>query len=264
MDNSSSAIEKQLLLVIDRFLSELGAERAKRGIALDAALEQDLGLGSLEKAELIYRIEKAFDIQLPITAIVEAKTVNDILLAVQNANPPEKPHQEVYAVLEQTQVNPAAAKTLMEVLVDYAQHEPNRPHIYLQDEAGKECVITYGQLFTSATEVARGLVASNLKAGETVAIMLPTSEEFFYAFFGVLFAGGVPVPIYPPFRPDQIEDYAKREALILHNAQVRILITFQKAEAVSKLLRNFIPSLKEITTVDLLKSTRGITAIIVD
>ncbi len=43
------------------------------------------------------------------------------------------------------------------------------------------------------------------RPGESVAIMLPTSAGFFEAFFGVLYAGGVPVPIYPPFRPAQLE-----------------------------------------------------------
>src|SRR3990167_9023239 len=83
--------------------------------------------------------------------------------------------------------------------------------------------------------------------------MLPTSTDFLYAFFGTLLAGGVPVPIYPPFRADQIEAYAKREALILRNAGVRFLITFQRAETLSKLLKGFIPSLIEVTMVSALQ-----------
>ena len=87
--------------------------------------------------------------------------------------------------------------------------------------------------------------------------MLPTCEAFFYSFFGILLAGGIPVPIYPPFRPDQISDYAKREAKILQNAEVRFLITFHRAEALSKIIQSFIPSLKEVTTAENLMVTEG-------
>ena len=30
--------------------------------------------------------------------------------------------------------------------------------------------------------------------------MLPTGRDYFFAYLGILLAGGVPVPIYPPFR----------------------------------------------------------------
>jgi acyl-CoA synthetase (AMP-forming)/AMP-acid ligase II len=109
--------------------------------------------------------------------------------------------------------------------------------------------IKYGQLFDQASAVAAGLIENGLEQGQTVAIMLPTGEEFFAAFFGILLAGGVAVPIYPPFRPDRLEEYAERQSLILRNAEVRVLITFQKAEGLLRLLRPRIPSLLTVTTV---------------
>ena len=80
--------------------------------------------------------------------------------------------------------------------------------------------------------------------------MQPTNPGFFYTFAGVLLANCIPVPIYPPLRPHQIEAYAKQEAKILRNAEVRMLVTFHEAEHLSKLLRAFIPSLKHVTTVN--------------
>ena len=47
------------------------------------------------------------------------------------------------------------------------------------------------------------LTQNALDKGDKVAIMLPTGREFFAAFFGVLLAGSVPVPLYPPARPSQ-------------------------------------------------------------
>ena len=93
--------------------------------------------------------------------------------------------------------------------------------------------------------------------------MLPTSREFFLTFAGVLLAGGVPVPIYPPVRADRIAEYAERQSAILHNAEARLLVTFREAERVAKLLRPKVPSLQDIVTAaDLLSenTARGVAA----
>jgi 1-acyl-sn-glycerol-3-phosphate acyltransferase len=78
--------------------------------------------------------------------------------------------------------------------------------------------------------------------------MLRTEPAFFEAFFGVLLAGAVPVPIYPPFRRDRIEEYAARQVGILDNAQARAMITFPEAERVAGLLRSRVSSLRHVDT----------------
>lgn len=56
----------------------------------------------------------------------------------------------------------------------------------------------------------QGLQARGIEPGDRVAIMLPTAADFFPAFFGMLYAGAVPVPIYPPARPVQLADHMRR------------------------------------------------------
>ncbi len=46
-------------------------------------------------------------------------------------------------------------------------------------------------------------------------------REYFFAFFGILLAGAMPVPIYPPARLSQIEEHLRRHAGILANARAR-------------------------------------------
>ena len=75
-----------------------------------------------------------------------------------------------------------------------------KPHIYLYEEEREARTIRYGELLSGASAVSLGLRERGLQSGQTVAIMLPTGEDFFLAFFGVLLAGGIPVPIYPPQR----------------------------------------------------------------
>src|SRR5437899_6725765 len=76
--------------------------------------------------------------------------------------------------------------------------------------------------------------------------MLPTSRQFFICYTGILLAGAVPVPIYPPFRADRIEEYAGRQSAILNNAGVCLLLTFRRAEAVAKLLKPRVKSLQDV------------------
>lgn len=250
-NQSAQQIEAQLHPLVHQFLSEINIEQPLRGFTIDTSLERDLGLGSLEKAELMHRIEKSFGIQLPLSLLSEAKSLRDFVTAILEANLPEQFFtKEFTAIPEKTSIDPHKASNLIEVLINYAEKEPSRVHIYLQDEYGVDHPISYGQLFQKATKTAHGLINLGLGTKETVAIMLPTCEEFFYAFFGVLLAGGVPVPIYPPMRLDRIEEYAKREAKILRNAEVRVLITFKKAKTISRILKSFVPSLKAVTTVD--------------
>lgn len=247
----------QLVTITREFLSELGRERAVRAISLEASLERDLGIDSLGKVELFHRIEDAFKIHLSEDTMAQAQTLNDLLQAIVNAEVITEISKEASAIpIAETLYNPIQAATLVEILYQRAAIEPNRPHIYLQDEKGEEKLITYGDLFKEATKVAGGLHDLGIQTGETVAIMLPTCEDFFYTFFGILLIGAIPVPIYPPFRPDRIEEYALRESNILRNAEVRLLITFQKAERLSELLRVFIVSLKAVITADSLKKSK--------
>lgn len=257
MEHSPIEIEKELLSIVRGFLAEYKTLRAQSHVQLNASLERDLGIDSLGRVELFLRIEKAFSIKFPDSILAEAENLKDIAIYIQHANPEQKitPH-DFATTLGQTHFNPLSSQTLIDVLLKRAEEDPNRPHLYLQDEQGLETIICYGDLLRSASNVAGGLCEQGLKPGETVAIMLPTSAEFFYAFLGVLLAGGIPVPIYPPIRPDRIEEYAMREAAILNNAEVRILITFTKVETLSKLLRVFIKSLKTVTTVELLSSSK--------
>jgi 1-acyl-sn-glycerol-3-phosphate acyltransferase len=85
--------------------------------------------------------------------------------------------------------------------------------------------------------------------------MLRTEPAFFPVFLGTLMAGAVPVPIYPPYRPDQIEEYAHRQSGILRNAGARMLVTFSEAHRVARLLRGAVPSLEHIVTIDELRGT---------
>jgi len=259
METNLPMIESQLLILTRQFLLEQETERAVYAVSLDASLERQLGIDSLGKVELFHRIEKTFGVQLPDLVMAEADNLQTIAKALLIAQPPKKFFQKqvVAPVLESVDLDLSKIGTLQDVLIQYAIRDPHRPHIYLQNEEGNEESITYGNLLTKASRLANGLIERGLKPDDTVAIMLPTSADFFQTFCGVLLAGGVPVPIYPPFRMDRIEEYAIREARILNNAEVRFLVTFAEAERLSKILQSSIHSLKSVTTAKNLLSDKS-------
>jgi 1-acyl-sn-glycerol-3-phosphate acyltransferase len=243
------AVGHDVLAIVSTLVDELGGRPGDRSVGLDDRLDRDLGIGSLERVELLLRLEQRFGVRLPDAVMAEAVSPRDLVIAIRGAGPAglEAP-PPAGPPLGEAAPPPVAARSLVSVLAYHAEATPERAHIFLRDDDGREQPITYGALWHRARAVAAGLRDRKLGAGDTVAIMLRTEEAFFHAFFGVLLAGGVPVPVYPPFRRDLIEDYARRQVGILDNAGVRAIITFPEAARVAALLRSRVASIRHIVT----------------
>ncbi len=83
----------------------------------------------------------------------------------------------------------------------------------------------YDELYADAGHLACGLLTRGVTAGERVAIALPTSLNFARAFFGVLAAGAVPVPVPPPVRYAPAHVRTRRISLILRQSNVRFILS---------------------------------------
>ncbi len=242
-----------LVLTLTRqFLGELhpGLPQ-RRPVMLDSALERDLGLDSLSRVELAVRIERAFGVSLPEHALGGAVTLRDLLTAVRDA--PKAAVAPAQAGMpagwsEPVDAEPVEAKTLIEVLDWHLRAHPDRIHIVHLGDGG-ETNIRYRDLRRQAELVAAGLQRLGLEPRQTVAIMLPTGAEYFHTYFGVVLAGGIPVPIYPPARLSQIEEHVRRHAGILSNAQATILVTVPDARGVARLLEARVAVLRRVVTV---------------
>lgn len=79
------AIEAQLLEITRELLRELGNTSAIDDVRGTARLDEDLGLESIERAELLARMDRALGISLPESAIAEARTLDDVVTAVAGA-----------------------------------------------------------------------------------------------------------------------------------------------------------------------------------
>ena len=249
MNDTTSA----LLSTIRQLAAELHTRPEKAiQITLDSSLERDLGFDSLGRVELLTRIEHLFSISLPEQLFATAETPRDLLQAVLKAAPAialssDKQRDEAPLWV---QAEPADALTLLQVLAWHVRTHPERTHIIFREAEGNETTLSYAALSECAAKIAAGLLERELQPSQSVAIMLPTSLAYFYCFFGVLMAGGVPVPIYPPSRPSQMEEHLRRHACILSNALAAILITVPEAKTTARLLRAQVESLRMIVTAD--------------
>ena len=248
--------------MIRGLLAESNPAQASRAIGLDQSLTRDLAIGSLERVELLLRLERASGAALPETVLAEADTPRELAAALSHAaaaGPSGAPREPTtHAALAPAErgtgrAAPESTPTLVHALRWHTERWPDRVHIVLREESGEDRPITYGELWREGAAVAAGLRGRGVGAGERVALLLRTERAFFEAYVGILLAGGVPVPLYPPFRADQIEAYAARQAGILRNAEARVLLTFSQAQRAAALLRPLAPTLTEIATVDEVK-----------
>lgn len=241
------------LLETIRALSKELHPEAQPSVTLASSLDRDLGFDSLARMELLARIEKAFGVALAEQAVIEAETPDDLLSAILGAETVPSPGAPAAAEREVSSggriSDPQGARTLLEVLDWHLDAHPGQPHVHFYADEGKGEPLSYQGLRRGAEGVAAGLQKRGLAPGETVSIMLPSGPEYFYAFFGVVLAGGVPVPIYPPVRMALLEDHLRRQLAILSNCGAAILITFAEAVPFARLLKSQLASLTTLVTV---------------
>jgi 1-acyl-sn-glycerol-3-phosphate acyltransferase len=262
MDLDRPSREPELLAVVRELVRELAPQRLKRGdVTLSSRLDRDLGIDSLGRTELVLRIERIFRVRLAVTAVAEMDTVRDLLTAVEQAAPgghvaiaPDvMAHGEVPLIGQ-----PEQAKTLTEMLDWHVENHPDHLHVtVLQDENTVLGTMSYRDLQAAARAVAQGLISRDIVPGDRISLMLPTSTDFFASFFGILYAGCVPVPIYPPARMAQIEEHMRRQVVILRNAGARMLITVPEGRALAVLLRSQVETLESVETVATLSAQRS-------
>ena len=103
---------------------------------------------------------------------------------------------------------------LSELLTRSAARVPDRIAVESADGAG---ALTYRQLSERAQSAARSLTAIGLPSGSRVVMAMDGSPEWAVAFFSVIAAGFVAVPVPAAIPPDLL-------TLVLHHAEARVCI----------------------------------------
>jgi long-chain acyl-CoA synthetase len=100
---------------------------------------------------------------------------------------------------------PAAppARTLATVVLDAAARHTGTAMRYADAQGWKG--VSFPALGAGVRQIAKGLIALGIKAGDRVAILSNTRPEWTLADFGVLCAGAVVVPIYQTNSPEECQ-----------------------------------------------------------
>jgi fatty-acyl-CoA synthase len=115
---------------------------------------------------------------------------------------------------------------------------------------GTERFLSFRDLAAASEQRAADLAAIGLKRGDRLALVIPDGDEFVLSFLGALFAGVIPVPIYPQLSFKNVETY---HATVAHIARVsgasRVLTTAGTRAYVDPVLSR-VDTLRGIVTID--------------
>jgi len=241
----TGAIDPNRLLAVVAEVAREARPHVDTYVTLDSSLERELGLDSLARVELVLRLEREFAASLPERALASSETPRDLLRFVlaSAGQAPQSADRTVASLVQNEGVRPPDhARTLTEALEYHVERQPDRLTVqFYEDQA-----LSYRALWDRSLAYAARLAEAGLTPGQAVAIMLPTSAEYLYCFYGTLLAGGIPVPLYPPARLTTIEDHLTRHVGILKSAGASLMVTIPEAKPLAWLLRAQVESLRAV------------------
>jgi acyl-CoA synthetase (AMP-forming)/AMP-acid ligase II len=109
----------------------------------------------------------------------------------------------------------------------------DRTAFWLEQVGEAPIQVTVNGLIEEANQARRRFQRLGVGRGEHVLLVLPTSTDFMFFFWGTLLAGGTSVPAYPPARWTQLESFSG----VL---QRMMTITNAKLAIVPEILRDFL------------------------
>jgi long-chain acyl-CoA synthetase len=118
-------------------------------------------------------------------------------------------------------------------------------HTAVKYKSGDDWIdVSYRELGTIVSEIARGLIDLGLEPGDRGAVLCSTRPEWTYASFGIASAGAVVVPIYPTNSPEECE-------WVAGNSESRFLFA-EDAEQAAKIaqVRDRLPKLETVIVMD--------------
>ena len=126
-----------------------------------------------------------------------------------------------------------------------------RGYTFLRAEPrGDELFISFDQLRLEAARRGEHLRRTGLKKGDRVALLIPEGEEFIPTFYGALWAGLVPVPLYPPLTLGKLDAFMQALTAILRVAEPKLLVTTARIRQLLWSIVGSVPSLQSLLTVE--------------
>ena len=121
-----------------------------------------------------------------------------------------------------------------QLLNNNASRFKNKPAVIFKDKQ-----ITFGELFKTSEKLTKALISLGLAKGDKVAVFLPNSLEYIYAYLSVFLAGGVIVPLDARLSPEEIIH-------TLNHCEAKFLISSTFRNIPFSNIAKAVPSLKNI------------------
>lgn len=113
--------------------------------------------------------------------------------------------------------------------------------------------MSFDTLHQASVAAGGRLLDLGLRLGDRVALILPEGRDFIPAFLGALYAGLVPVPLYPPLAFNDLEGYLLRTQRLLELCSPSAILTVDWLRDVVKPLNDRVAP---VVVLDTSKSTR--------
>jgi acyl-CoA synthetase (AMP-forming)/AMP-acid ligase II/acyl carrier protein len=113
-----------------------------------------------------------------------------------------------------------ANATIVEALRQQARAMPHRPAFRFLPATSAKIDLTFAELNSAATRLA-GVLRSRVRGGDRVLMFYPPGLDFIIAFFGVLIAGAIAVPLVPPRR----QGAGRAINALIENAEPALILT---------------------------------------
>ena len=115
--------------------------------------------------------------------------------------------------------------TLIEMLDAAAQSESG---LVFVDRKEQDHEVPFARIREQALSIGADLVRRGVRKGDRVALVLPTCPEFVECFFGVLCAGAIPVPLYPPLRLGKLDEFHRRTTTMMKAVDAAMVVTDER------------------------------------
>ncbi len=140
------------------------------------------------------------------------------------------------------------APTLVEAVRALGE-DRERGFVFVRPD-GTEKLFSFHDIAAEAERRGAHLAARGLRKGDRVALVLPEGEQFVLSFLGALFAGVVPVPIYPQLSFKNIEGYHDTVAHIVRASGATMLLTTAATRPYVEPVAARVSALASIVTID--------------
>jgi len=143
-------------------------------------------------------------------------------------------------------------KTLLEAIQSFATKSTTAFCFVRPD--GSERELSWSGLYEESIRRAAQLKRAGLQKGDRLLLVLPEGEDFVPTFFGALWAGLIPVPVYPPSSLGKLSTYVDTLAAIVACAKPTFVCTPKKLEATLWPTLAKAPSVQGVLSAEMLRA----------